>query len=346
MKKILNLNITFKMLILIIYCLILLTLSGIIVGAVLSEDETKGYSPVARDQYISVVARITETRKEVSEKEKADWIISYQIAQQNPDVKIQNVRIFTEAKTMDDKTIYFEGSKKESSSVKQEVNTTKNAFSTYTSISKSYSSSKKTNSELKLVYTKVLYQVVENEIVQNKELKYRFVPCKPENINFDNFIALNEQLNYNENITTLNITDSNKYLTLNVKYNETGENTAEKPLEDLIEIYIQANEAAISVANLSATNVSVTVFGRVENQKTDPDNFFSEYITLIDLHGCLVDLNSENQKEDIKNNLTKFYASESKISKEYNISELYITFTLTTDNGATTTINNKITLNK
>ena len=346
MKKILNLNITFKMLILVIYSLILLALSGIIVGAILSEDETKGYGTSAKDEYISVVARLSETRSVVSEKERATWAISYQIAQQNPNVKIQNVRIFTEGLTQDDKKIYFEGSKKDSSSVKQEVNTNNSYFSTYQSIVKSYSNSTNSNQELKIVYTRVLYQVVENEQTTNKELKYRFVPCKPENENFNNYTNINQTLTYNDSATQLELNDTNKYFQISATLKETGAGTSEKPKKDFLEIKVSANEETISVANLHATNVAVTVFAKVDNQTTDPDNYFSEYITIMDLHGCLVDLNSESWTKDVKTGLTDFYKKSTELSKEYNVSEIYITLTLTTNNGATTTIKNKIALSK
>lgn len=345
MKKILNLNITFKMLILVIYSLLLLAVSGIIVGSVLTEDETKGYSTAAKDEYISVVAKLRETRSEVSSKERATWTIWYQIVQQDPNVKIQNVRIFTEGITMDDKKIFFEGSKKDSSSIKQEVNTSSAAFSSYSSIIKSYSGEKKSNSELKIVYTRVLYQVVIGEEILNKELKYRFVPCKPENENFESYEVLEQEIKYSDVAQKIEFNDTNNYFSLNVLFKETGDGK-ESPITDYLKINLSGNESTISVANLTTTNVGVTVFGKVENQETDPDNYFSEYITIMDLHGCLVDLNSDKWSESLKNSLSNFYYTESNLSKSYNVSELYLLLTLTTNNGATTTIKNKIVLSK
>lgn len=346
MKKILNLNITFKMLILIIYSLLLLAISGIIVGSVLSEDETKGFGTIGKDEYISVVARLYETRNEISEKERASWNISYQIAQQDPSVKIQNVRIFTEGITMDDKKIFFEGSKKDSNSIKQEVCTTSKAFSSYSSITKSYSTSSKSNGELKIVYTRVLYQVVKDETTINKELKFRFVPQKPENENFNNYTQLTQAICYDDKVQNINLNDSNKYLNLDVVFKQVGEGNGDNPYKDSIKLSISANEKEISVANLYASNVAVTVFGKVENQATDPDNYFSEYITLFEIHGALVDLNSDKWSESQKEGLTDFYSTSSTLSKDYNVSELYIIYTLTTSNGASTTIRSRVNLLK
>lgn len=346
MKKILNLNITFKMLVLIIYSLLLLAISAIIVGSVLTEDETKGFGTVGKDEYISVVAKLRETRSESNEKERATWTISYQVAQQDPSVKIQNVRVFTEALTMDDKKVYFEGSKKDSSSNKQEVNTSKNPFSTYSNIIKSYSTTTKSNGELKIVYTRVLYQVVIGETTTNKELKFRFVPHKPENENFNNYTQLNQTISYSDNKQTINLNDTNKYLNLEVVFKQNGQGNGDSPYTDYIEINVSANESEISVANINATNTSVTVFGKVDNQSTDPDNYFSEYITLFEINGNLVDLNSDKWSESQKTGLTQFYSTSSNLSKEYNISELYIIYTLTTSNGASTTIRSKVNLTK
>ena len=226
------------MAILVIYAVVL-TLLAIFIININNIDETEGYGTSARDENIQIASKIVESRTAASlssdtAKERSSWTVSLQITKNNPNVEVSNIEAYVKATTQDGSNIYFEESKKDSTSYKGTPSTTSANFVSYSSnINKTntYSSSKKeytkTNNELKFVYIRVTYKVAQEDGTEtNKELKYYYVPVKPEQEDFNTY---NEVVDYDSEDTKLiEFDDSSKYYNLFVKLTRNEEKTTEE----------------------------------------------------------------------------------------------------------------------
>ncbi len=339
MKVIKKLSPATKMVLLIMYTFILFAIAVLIITTT-NIDETKGYGSYSRDENIQVVAKLTENRvsnyltKET--KEQAKWSISYQIAKNNPEVEVTDIDLYVKAKTEENKMVFFE-----KINVKKPNNGSSN-FYTYSSISKTNTKSgdtyKKTNSQLSIVYTTIRYTVKENENETIKELKYFFVPSKPEQIDFNSFTK--EQ--------TIKITNNNQEEKVfgntnngyNIVYVKPTMNeltsTAETKQHDTIKISLKCDEKFFQEENKFVVNSSVTMFAKVKNDLSDTENYFDDYITVVDLHGTFVNGNNKNAwtTQEI-NALNQFYTSQCSIDTVYEVSDLYLLISYTLNDGKT-----------
>lgn len=355
MKFLSKINTTAKMAILVIYAVVL-TLLAIFIININNIDETEGYGTSARDENIQIASKIVESRTAASlssdtAKERSSWTVSLQITKNNPNVEVSNIEAYVKATTQDGSNIYFEESKKDSTSYKGTPSTTSANFVSYSSnINKTntYSSSKKeytkTNNELKFVYIRVTYKVAQEDGTEtNKELKYYYVPVKPEQEDFNTY---NEVVDYDSEDTKLiEFDDSSKYYNLFVKLTRNEEKTTEEKVQsDRIVPSFKVDESYIKEQGKYVTSASVTVFAKVKNDPSDTENYFSDYITVMDIHGAFVNQdNTAAWTAAQLNNLSGYYKSTCSINTTYEASELYILFTITTSDGKTTY--NKVRVN-
>lgn len=347
MKFITKLNPSVKMLILIAYAFILLVIAIFLVN-IETIDETEGYGTTARDENIQVVAKLVESRSAASlskdtNKETANWTITLQVTKNNNSVNVTEIETFIKAKTEDDTTIYFEESKN-STGYKGTPSTTSSSFVSYSSgikRSNSYNSSTKdytkTNTELKLVFVRTLYKTTDEDGNQEqKELKYYFAPVKPEHQKFDTFKEV-INLENNDDAQIVVKDELNNYFTLDVTETINPDKTnEEKTYSDKFAPHVTVNEEKIKEENKYVANASVTVFAKVKNDQSDSENYFPDYITVMDLHGVLVDQSNTSAWTTSQiRNLSNFYKSNCSINTSYEASELYIVLTLTTNDGQT-----------
>ena len=360
MKFIAKLNPAVKMFILVVYALVLVAIAIFIIN-IQGLDETEGYSSKGIDENIQIVSKLMESRTAASlttanARERANWTISLQVAKHNANVEVSKIETYVKAKTEKGTTIYFEESAKKSTSYKGTPSTSSSAFSSYsTGIAKSatYSSSTKeytkSNTELKMVYIRTTYVVTaEDGTETQKELKYYFVPVKPEQEDFSKYsktIALTE--NKVESSVLLE-EDEKSIFTLKIKPTMNEEKTtAEKTYSDRVETSVSMNLQSLKDDELYVVNSSATVFAKVKNDKTDTDNFFADYITVMDVHGAMVDNNNISAWTTYQvTSLSKYYNSSCSINTSYEVSTLYIVLSATFNDGTTEFVRVKVTLPK
>ncbi|MBR2890855.1 MAG: hypothetical protein IKC22_00470 [Bacilli bacterium] len=346
-----------KMVILAVYTFILFAITITIITAT-SINEAKGFHSMSRDENIQIVAKLVETRtsdylKKNTDKEKASWKISYQVAKNNPNVDVKNIEIFTKAVTEEDKEIYFETTKKAYSSYKGDPSTNGTALQSYPKYTYSETQIEKTNkintkdntytkanSQLSIVYVTVFYHV---DNVQ-KEMKFYFIPAKPDQYNFENFT---EEIDLTENKGKRIVFNKNGYTTVSITPTiETETSTSETTINDSILFELKCNEKFLKEEGLFVTDANVTLFAKVKNDASDTENYFSDYITVVDLHGTFVDDNNTKAWSDHQRiNLPTFYTSNCSINTTYEVSELYLIVSYTTSDGKTHTDHLKINLN-
>lgn len=331
-----------KIVIVTIYTLILVALALLIISFK-TEDETEGYGTKAKDENIQMVVKMYETRSRGSEStsETASWYTTLQVAKHNPDVEVDNIEVYIKAKTFGGSTIYFEESKLSDSSYKGTPCTSASVFMSSGS-SASRATIKKTttsNSELKIVYVRALYNVTKGEKTEQKELKYYFRPVKPENEDFSKY-TIEKQLSQNNLKEEVNASE-NGYYNAAVKVRLYSDDTT----SDRIELYLSFNEGKLNEEGKSINNASVTLFAKVKNDPTDTENVISDYITIADEHGVFIDENNLSAWTTTQiNGLKSFYTSTQTIKAAYDVSELYLLVTYTINNGTTTYDRIKINL--
>lgn len=339
-----------KMIILFVYTFLIFAIAVIAISAV-NLNESKGYSSETKDENIQVVAELIESRTagnltDNTKKEKSKWKINFQVTKHNENVKVEDIIIYAKGKTEEGTEIYFESSKgnpskngtsfltfpKYSSSGTQIEKTNE-----YKTSSKSYT---KTNTLLSIVYVDVMYKADG----EDKDFQFYFVPSKAEQLNLSKFhdeidLVENKQkrIVYNENgYTTISITP-----TINNKVS-----TPDETINDEILFELKANEQLIREDNMYVVDSNVTMFAKVQNDKTDTDNYFSDYILVTDLHGTFVDdSNTKAWSDRERLNLSTFYTSTCSINTTYNVSELFLIVSYTTSDGKTHTDYLKINLN-
>ena len=87
MKKIEKLNVTTKMLLVLLYSFVLLLIAVFVINLSDAREESKGYGTKARDEYIQVFSKVIETRSEPTndetnlKKETSRYSIYTQITQ-------------------------------------------------------------------------------------------------------------------------------------------------------------------------------------------------------------------------------------------------------------------------
>lgn len=360
MKFIARLNPAVKMFILVAYALILVAIAIFVIN-LQGLDETEGYNTKGIDENIQIVSKLIESRTAASlttenARERANWTISLQVAKHNANVEVSKIETYVKAKTEKGTTIYFEESAKKSTSYKGAPSTSSSSFSSYsTGIAKSatYSSSTKeytkSNTELKMVFIRATYVVTDADGNETqKELKYFYVPVKPEQENFSQFTKT-VTLSENKVEETIPLEEDAKgvfKLVVKPTMNE-EKTTAEKSYSDKVEASVSLNLDSIQKDGLYVVNSSATVFAQVKNDQSDKDNFFANYITVMDLHGAMVDTGNINAWTTYQvTSLSKYYNSNCSINTSYEVSALYVVLSATFNNGTTEFVRVKIILPK
>lgn len=359
MKFIKNLSPAYKMLLLIIYTFILFAVSVFIITAV-KLDEDKGFKSQARDENIQVVSKLVESRTvgdlSNNKKETATWTISFQITKNNPIVEVSDIELYTTAETEDGSTIYFEESDNSNTNYKGTPSITNSAFLSYpkktldTKIRKTntYSTSQKAytqaSTQLKMVYVRILYNVKSGDVKIPQELKYYFVPTKPNQIDFN---SIEEKAVLTKNNEVKVITDNNYYsisITPNLDFtNPKEDNTT---YNDKIGFSLSCDESKLLEEGKYVINSSITLYAKVKNDASDTENYFDDYITVVELHGVYANKANKNAwEEKVLTKLNVFYSSSCSMNVTYEVSELYLLVSYTTNDGHTTFENAKITLN-
>ena len=360
MKFIARLNPAVKMFLLVVYALILVAIAIFIIN-LQGLDETEGYSAKGIDENIQIVSKLIESRTAASlttenAREKANWTISLQIAKHNANVEVSKIETYVKAKTEKGSTIYFEESAKKSTSYKGVPSTSSSSFTSYSSgIAKSatYSSSTKeytkSNTELKMVFIRTTYVVTDADGNETqKELKYYYVPVKPEQ---EDFTKYSKTVTLTENKVESNILleeDTKGIFTVTVKptMNE-SKTTSETTYSDKVETSVSLNLQSLASEELYVVNSSATVFAQVKNDQSDKDNFFANYITAMDIHGTMVDKNNISAWTTYQvTSLSKYYNSNCSINTSYEVSALYIVLSATFNNGTTEFVRVKVILPK
>lgn len=358
MKKIEKLNITTKMLLVLIYSFVLLLIAAFIINIGNAKDETKGYGTKARDHYIQLYTKVIEIRTEPKEdeldtrKESSQSSIYTQITQIT-DKEVKNIELFVSAETQDGTTIYYEETKKASSGYKGQPNTNSSYFKTspsglnkqnsFVSSSNSY---KKTNTTPKIVYMDVYYDVVlsNSETVRN-HLKYYFVPTNPEVEKFEKYENAGTLTNKNQ--FTVDAKSLNDYLTIKLKYtlfDQATETSSNK--NDNFEITLAANENKFAEVGKYVVDSKITLFAKGKNHVTDNDNYFSDYILISENFGVLVDKGNSFIKDSVKNSLTNTYLRNSNVGINYEVSELYLSISVTLNTGETIQVQEKFIITR
>lgn len=331
-----------KMLIITIYTFVLFALSITVISAI-NLDESEGFGTATRDENIQVVAELLESRTsgnltDNTKKEKAKWKINFQVTKNNASVKVEDIIIYAKAKTEEGQNIYFESSKGTPSKNGTSFLTFPKYSSSGTQIEKnneykaSTESYTKTNSQLSIVYVTVMYKADGVD----KELKYFFVPSKPEHYNFDKFSETIELIDNKQKRIVFN---KNEYTTISITPTiEKTMSTAEKATNDTILFELKCNEQLLREKGLFVIDANVTLFAKVKNDRTDSEQYFSDYITVTDLHGTFVDdSNTKAWSDKERLNLSTFYTSECSINTSYDVSVLYLVVSYTTSDNKTHT---------
>lgn len=358
MKKIEKLNTTTKMLLVLLYSFVLLLIAALLINIADAKDETRGYGTKARDHYIQLYTKIIETRTEPkveeqdTRKESSQYGIYTQIVQLT-DKEVKNIELYVTAETYDGTKIYYEESKKSSTIYKGKPNTNSSYFktspsglnkqNTYVSSSKSY---KKTNTLPKIVYMDVYYDVVlsSTETVR-KQLKYYFVPTNPEVEDFGKYVAAGTLAN--EKQFSVDTKDLKEYLNVNLKYklaNQTSEDG--NPINDNFEITLSANESKFAAIGRYIVDSKISLYAKGKNHVTDTDNYFSDYILISENFGVLVDKGNAFIKDTVKNSLTNTYLRNTNIGSSYEVSELYLSISVTLNTGEIIKIQEKFTITR
>ena len=356
MKKIEKLNVTTKMLLVLVYAFILLLIAALIINFTGTKSESKGYGSKARDHYIQLYTKVIETRTPPKEeeydtrKESSQYGIYTQIVQLT-DKEVKNIELFVMAETEDGSKVYYEETKKSSSVYKGQPNKNSSYFKTSPSgLNKqnTYTSNtyKKTNTTPKIVYMDVYYDVVlsNTETVRN-HLKYYFVHTNPENENFGEYKLAGTLTNKNQ--LTVDAGSLNEYLTAKLKYTLSDPNAENSNAEnDNFEITLAANEKSLAAKGKYVVDSKITLFAKGKNHVTDNENYFSDYILISENVGVLVDKGNSFISDSVKNSLTNTYLRNTNISTDYEITELYLSISVTLNTGETIQMKNKFIITR
>ncbi len=359
MKKIEKLNLTTKMLLVLVYSFVLLLIAAFIINIGNAEDETKGYGTKARDQYIQLYTKVIEIRTEPKEsdaatkKESLQSSIYTQIVQLT-DTEVKNIELFVKAETKDGTTIYYEETKKASNSTYKGLPNTNASYfetspsglnkqNTYVSSSNSY---KKTDTTPKIVYMDVYYDVVlETKEVVRKQLKYYFVPTNPETEKFDKYENAGTLTNKNQ--FTVDVKELNDYLSIKLKYTLSDpEAQNASAINDNFEITLSANESKFAAVGKYVVDSKIALYAKGKNHSTDTENYFSDYILISENVGVLVDKANTYLKDSYKNSLTNTYLRNTNIGSSYEVSELYLSISVTLNTGETIEVFEKFNITR
>lgn len=358
MKKIEKLNTTTKMLLVLLYSFVLLLIAALLINIADAEDETRGYGNKARDHYIQLYTKLIETRIEPkieeqdTRKESSQYGIYTQIIQLT-DKEVKNIELYVTAETYDGTKIYYEETKKASSIYKGKPNTNSSYFKTspsklnkqnsYVSSSNSY---KQSNTMPKIVYMDVYYDVViSNAEIVKKQLKYYFVPTNPEVEKFENYQSSGTLTNKDQ--FSVDTKELKEYLNVNLKYT-LSDQTAEEgtQLNDNFEISLSADESKFASFGKYIVDSKISLFAKGKNHITDTIDYFSDYILVSENFGVLVDKGNSFINDTVKNSLTNTYLRSTNIGTCYEISELYLSISVTLNTGETIKIQEKFTITR
>lgn len=352
MKRIEKLNITTKMLLVLIYSFVLLLAAVFIINIADAREENKGYSTKARDEYIQIYSKIVEMRNEPKddsenvEKERLQSSIYTQITQ-TTNKEVKNIELYVTAETHDGTKIYYEETRKANSNYKGLPCKNTTYFKTSPGFNKqnNYSSSKneytKTNTTPKIVFIDVYYDVViSNTETLRKQLKYYFLPINADNENFENY-EFSETLQ-NKTQKTVNTKQLSDYLTVKLKYVLADPNIqTDATKNDNFEIVLSANEKKFAEVGKYVVNSKIALFAKGQNHSTDTEEYFSDYILISENVGVLVDKGNSFIEDSVKNSLTNTYIRTSNISENYKVDELYLSISVTLNTGETIQLKTK-----
>ena len=337
-----------KILILSIYTVLILSLAVFIISITeLHEDE--GYSTSAKDENIQIITKLKESRTHStsSKEESATWNLYIQVLKNNSEVEVSNIELYAKAKTTDGKELYFEESPNSSSSYKGTPTTSSSYFCSCTSKFKKQISSKGevTDTELDRLYIKVLYDVKKDEETNRKELKYFYSSIIPQNEDFSKYVETYEVEN-NKDKKDITIAKNGLY-NINIKAAYSEEKTTEGSTKyDKFTYKVTFNEDALE-ENKHLVNSSVSIFGKVANDEKDVKNIFADYIVLSEYHGVFLDQGSNAWTKSEKTNISNFCQENPlSINTLYDLSELYVLVSYTTNDGTTTYERTKINFTK
>lgn len=349
-----------KMVLIVLYTFVLFAASIFIIN--LSSFETSkenkyNYKNISRDENIQIVTKLVESRTKgdisSNKREKSTWKLEFQVTNYRIGATVSNIQLYASGETEDGEMIYFEESENSNSSYKGNPCVSSKSFFSYPkstltdkSIAKSsvYSSSKKAytneNTQLKIVWVRVLYKVKIDGVEDNKELKYYFVPSKPSHEDFNGY---NEVIEATQNMSPININDQNGYYSIVVTPTMS---VNEDILNDKIRITLTCDETKLLEDNKYVQNANVTLFAKIKNDPSDTENYFEDYFTVVDLNGTFISNKPETAwtASEMKA-LNSFYTSDCSIAKEYEVSELYLIVSYTNSEGITNYDRIKITLN-
>ena len=340
-----------KMVIIILYTFVLFAVSIFIIN--LSTFETTrenkyNYNNISKDENIQIVTKLVESRTkgnlESNKKEKSTWDLKFQIAKHNPSATVSNISLYASAETEEGEMIYFEKINQNKLDIKQAGFYTYSSL-TYKSLEKSFSykSSTKTytptNTQLAMVWVRVLYTVKIGEETTDKELKYYFVPSKPKQEDFNSY---NEVITTSQNMKEVLVNDSNSYYTAKITPTLSS---SEEVLNDKIKIKFEFDESKLLENKKYIQNAGLTLYAKIKNDPTDVENHFDDYFTVVDLSGAFVNTkNVGSWTEKETGTLNSFYESDVSIPKEYEVTELYLIVSYTTNEGVTNFDRYKIVL--
>lgn len=347
MKKIEKLNVTTKMLLVLLYSFLLLLIAVFVINLSDAREESKGYGTKARDEYLQVFSKVIEMRSEPTndetnlKKESSQYSIYTQITQ-TTDKEVKNIELYVNVETEDGTKIFFEETKKQNTNYKGTPCTNSSYFKTspsgfnrqnsYVSSSSSY---KKSNTLPKIVYLDVYYDVVISDTqIAKRHLKYFYLPMNVENEDFTKY-ELSDTLEnkVEKQIDTKELKD---YLTINLKYT-LADLTAETETKraDNFVISIAANEDKFAEQGKYVVNSRISLFAKGKNHPTDTENYFPDYILISENIGVLVDKGNDYLTESVKNSLTSTYRRSLDIPHTYEVDELYLYISVTLNTGET-----------
>ena len=198
----------------------------------------------------------------------------------------------------------------------------------------------------KIVYMDVYYDVIiSNTETIKKQLKYYFVPTNPEFEKFESYQESGTLTNKNQfNVDTKELKD---YLNVNLKYTLSDQTSDEgNSLNDNFEITLSANESKFAAMGKYIVDSKISLFAKGKNHVTDTTNFFSDYILISENFGVLVDKGNSFIKDTIKNSLTNTYLRSTNIGTAYEVSELYLSISVTLNTGETIRIHQQFKISR
>lgn len=326
MKLLSKLSPKMKVLILIVYTAVVVVLGVIVFNFVQPQnvDNFKEYQDAAFDENISFIVRVRENRTSAdvsseTSKEKAYWDVMIYFTKKDSSLQIRKVHTLLSAVGEDGSLIYNErlNSVSLTSTTIPSVSITSFAKKTneYNSTTKEY---QKTNHELSRLYIKVMYEIKNSDnVFEFKTINYKIELLKEIDYKFDSF---NERLTKQEAGNKKGYFESEKELFELLV--EARLNTEDNPKDRFRITAIEGNE--VYNQDNKIKNLKLVVFGKAENDPSDTEEYFSNYIKIEQFYGVI------DSKAKVNAVVTLDY------NKNYEINKLYFVG-ITTDSKQETT---------